>query len=161
MKSNGDMIGGISRRNWALRLSLVLNVCVFLYVCAHFGSSSGPWVEESPNLGASQVQAESVFGNGAATDHRINGTKIASSPSSSVASDSSSSSTTSAKIKQAKIIPNKASNLEKALSLKDPKKSSGEKNETLKEGNVMKVVEALKDKQNKTVCNYLGIFYIL
>ncbi|XP_012253233.1 beta-1,4-glucuronyltransferase 1 [Athalia rosae] len=38
---------GIARRNWALRLSVVLNVCVLLYVCVHFGSS-GPWIEEQP-----------------------------------------------------------------------------------------------------------------
>lgn len=37
----------IARRNWALRLSVVLNVCVLLYVCAHIGSS-GPWIEEPP-----------------------------------------------------------------------------------------------------------------
>lgn len=45
----------IARRNWALRLSIVLNVCVLLYVCAHL-TSSGPWIEEAPsNWGGSNV----------------------------------------------------------------------------------------------------------
>ncbi|XP_015116957.1 beta-1,4-glucuronyltransferase 1 [Diachasma alloeum] len=35
----------MTRRNWALRLSIVLNICVLLYVCAHFGS----WQEEGTN----------------------------------------------------------------------------------------------------------------
>lgn len=38
----------IARRNWALRLSIVLNICVLLYVCAHL-TSSGPWIEDGPN----------------------------------------------------------------------------------------------------------------
>ena len=47
----------IARRNWALRLSIVLNVCVLLYVCAHF-TSSGPWIEEAPsNWGAANAVA--------------------------------------------------------------------------------------------------------
>lgn len=41
------MFGVICRRNWALRLSIVLNVCVLLYVCAHFGAVSGPWIEDT------------------------------------------------------------------------------------------------------------------
>lgn len=48
---------GIARRNWALRLSVVLNVCVLLYVCAHFGSS-GPWIEEPPTNWAAPLQTE-------------------------------------------------------------------------------------------------------
>ncbi|XP_043289778.1 beta-1,4-glucuronyltransferase 1 [Venturia canescens] len=45
----------IARRNWALRLSIVLNICVVLYVCAHL-TSSGPWMEETPsNWGGSNV----------------------------------------------------------------------------------------------------------
>ena len=162
------MIGGISRRNWALRLSLVLNACVFLYVCAHFGSSSGPWIDESPtNWGAAQVQAESVFGNGGSNDHRINGTKIASSFSSSVVSESlssssSSSSPTSAKVKEARIAENKAANLKESPSLKDLKNSSPvKKNETLKEGSVEKVDEVIKNQQNKTVIEYSRIFCFL
>lgn len=38
---------GLARRNWALRLSIVLNICVLLYACVYF-SSSGPWIEETP-----------------------------------------------------------------------------------------------------------------
>ncbi|XP_046473213.1 beta-1,4-glucuronyltransferase 1 [Neodiprion pinetum] len=38
---------GIIRRNWALRLSVVMNVFVLLYVCVHIGSL-GPWIEEAP-----------------------------------------------------------------------------------------------------------------
>lgn len=37
---------------------MVLNVCVLLYVCAHFGAS-GPWIEE-PNYVA-QVPAEALY----------------------------------------------------------------------------------------------------
>ncbi|KAG7212097.1 hypothetical protein KM043_012447 [Ampulex compressa] len=51
---------GIARRNWALRLSVVLNVCVLLYVCAHFGSS-GPWIEEPPTNWGASLQSE-TFG---------------------------------------------------------------------------------------------------
>lgn len=47
----------IARRNWALRLSVVLNVCVLLYVCANIGSS-GPWIEESPSNWAAPLQPE-------------------------------------------------------------------------------------------------------
>ncbi|XP_011301447.1 beta-1,4-glucuronyltransferase 1 [Fopius arisanus] len=35
----------MTRRNWALRLSIILNVCVLLYVCVHFGS----WQEDGTN----------------------------------------------------------------------------------------------------------------
>lgn len=48
----------IARRNWALRLSVVLNVCVLLYVCANIGSS-GPWIEEPPTNWAAPLQSES------------------------------------------------------------------------------------------------------
>ncbi|XP_008215172.1 beta-1,4-glucuronyltransferase 1 isoform X2 [Nasonia vitripennis] len=51
------MFGVICRRNWALRLSIVLNVCVLLYVCAHFGAVSGPWIEEGAAAGASNWAA--------------------------------------------------------------------------------------------------------
>ncbi|XP_058806736.1 beta-1,4-glucuronyltransferase 1 isoform X2 [Phymastichus coffea] len=64
--------GVICRRNWALRLSIVLNVCVLLYVCAHFGAVSGPWVEDtynaaaaaaaSPSNPASSVQQDMLYG---------------------------------------------------------------------------------------------------
>lgn len=50
----------IARRNWALRLSVVLNVCVLLYVCANIGSS-GPWIEEPPTNWAAPLQSE-TFG---------------------------------------------------------------------------------------------------
>ncbi|XP_015600174.1 beta-1,4-glucuronyltransferase 1 [Cephus cinctus] len=67
---------GIARRNWALRLSVVLNVCVLLYVCAHFGSS-GPWIEEPPtNWGTPLSEA---FG----APENFNGTQRQSSSSSS------------------------------------------------------------------------------
>lgn len=51
---------GILRRNWALRVSVVLNICVLLYVCAHYGSS-GPWIEEPPTNWAAPLQPE-TFG---------------------------------------------------------------------------------------------------
>ncbi|XP_076757458.1 beta-1,4-glucuronyltransferase 1 [Xylocopa sonorina] len=51
----------ILRRNWALRVSVVLNVCVLLYVCAHFGSS-GPWIEEPPTNWAAPLQSETFSG---------------------------------------------------------------------------------------------------
>ncbi|CAK9826892.1 Beta-1,4-glucuronyltransferase 1, partial [Anthophora retusa] len=50
----------ILRRNWALRLSVVLNICVLLYVCAYFGSS-GPWIEEPPTNWAAPLQTD-TFG---------------------------------------------------------------------------------------------------
>lgn len=52
----------IGRRNWALRLSVVLNVCVLLYVCAHIGSS-GPWIEEPPTNWAAAPETYDL-GNG-------------------------------------------------------------------------------------------------
>lgn len=52
----------IARRNWALRLSVVLNVCVLLYVCAHIGSS-GPWIEEPPTNWAAAPETYDL-GNG-------------------------------------------------------------------------------------------------
>lgn len=54
------MLSLIWRRNWALRLSIVLNVCVLLYVCAHFGAVSGPWIEDA-NWGGSPT-SELVYG---------------------------------------------------------------------------------------------------
>jgi hypothetical protein len=73
------MFGVICRRNWALRLSIVLNVCVLLYVCAHFGAVSGPWIEESGSgwgsSGPSPSQ-EMMYG----TAPRPNGTATASAP---------------------------------------------------------------------------------
>lgn len=50
-------IVAIARRNWALRLSVVLNICVLLYVCAQIGSS-GPWIEEPPTNWAAPLQTE-------------------------------------------------------------------------------------------------------
>ncbi|XP_063989022.1 beta-1,4-glucuronyltransferase 1 isoform X2 [Diachasmimorpha longicaudata] len=52
----------MTRRNWALRLSIVLNICVLLYVCAHFGS----WQEEGTNWDTGGVAAplvQNVFGS--------------------------------------------------------------------------------------------------
>ncbi|XP_044580381.1 beta-1,4-glucuronyltransferase 1-like isoform X2 [Cotesia glomerata] len=37
----------IVRRNWALRLSVVFNICVLLYICVHF--RSGTWIEDASN----------------------------------------------------------------------------------------------------------------
>ncbi|KMQ89433.1 n-acetyllactosaminide beta- -n-acetylglucosaminyltransferase-like protein [Lasius niger] len=72
----------IARRNWALRLSVVLNVCVLLYVCAHIGSS-GPWIEEPPTNWAAAPETYDL----------ANGTQkgVATSLSSSSSSSSSSS----------------------------------------------------------------------
>ena len=57
------MFGVITRRNWALRLSIVLNVCVLLYVCLHFGAVPAPWVEESYASSASVAgQPEMLYG---------------------------------------------------------------------------------------------------
>lgn len=75
-------IAAVARRNWALRLSIVLNVCVLLYVCAHFGSS-GPWIEEPPTNWAAPE------GYGGAVNDLANGTQkgaATSSASSAVAS---------------------------------------------------------------------------
>lgn len=55
------MLSLIWRRNWALRLSIVLNVCVLLYVCAHFGAVSGPWYAEDNNWGTAGGTAELVY----------------------------------------------------------------------------------------------------
>ncbi|XP_023290426.1 beta-1,4-glucuronyltransferase 1 isoform X2 [Orussus abietinus] len=74
---------GIARRNWALRLSVVLNVCVLLYVCAHFGSS-GPWIEEQPTNWAAPL-AE-AFG----ASEGINGTRESPSAASSLPSSQAS-----------------------------------------------------------------------
>lgn len=59
----------IVRRNWALRVSVVLNICVLLYVCAHFGSS-GPWIEEPPTNWAAPLQADTF-----ASVDLVNGTQ--------------------------------------------------------------------------------------
>nr|XP_012214939.1 PREDICTED: beta-1,4-glucuronyltransferase 1 [Linepithema humile]XP_012214940.1 PREDICTED: beta-1,4-glucuronyltransferase 1 [Linepithema humile] len=57
-------IVAIARRNWALRLSIVLNVCVLLYVCTNIGSS-GPWIEEPPTnwAAAAPLQQEAFAVN--------------------------------------------------------------------------------------------------
>ncbi|XP_011501737.1 PREDICTED: beta-1,4-glucuronyltransferase 1 [Ceratosolen solmsi marchali] len=72
------MFGVVCRRNWALRLSIVLNVCVLLYVCAHFGAVSGPWIEEGSGWGSSgpAPSQEMMYG----TVPRLNGTATASAP---------------------------------------------------------------------------------
>lgn len=79
-------IAAIARRNWALRLSVVLNVCVLLYVCAHIGSS-GPWIEEPPTNWAAAAPLQSDTYGGTLNDI-VNGTQkgaaAASSSSSSV-----------------------------------------------------------------------------
>jgi len=63
-------IVAIARRNWALRLSIVLNVCVLLYVCTNIGSS-GPWIEEPPtNWAAAPLQQEAY-----AVNDLVNGTQ--------------------------------------------------------------------------------------
>lgn len=72
----------ILRRNWALRVSVVLNICVLLYVCAHYGSS-GPWIEEPPTNWAAPLQSETFGGvepvngtqKGAATSSAVPTTK--------------------------------------------------------------------------------------
>lgn len=66
-------IVAIARRNWALRLSVVLNVCVLLYVCAHFGSS-GPWIEEPPTNWAAAAPLQSDTYGGTLNDI-VNGTQ--------------------------------------------------------------------------------------
>ncbi|KAF7994923.1 hypothetical protein HCN44_004395 [Aphidius gifuensis] len=51
------------KRNYAVRLSIGLNICVLLYVCAHFGSS-GPWSEDgATNWDNNVVQAPLVQDN--------------------------------------------------------------------------------------------------
>lgn len=64
----------ISRRNWALRLSIILNICVLLYVCVHFGSS-GPWIDDGSVNWESQplTQVQSVIKN-ANESQRLPGT---------------------------------------------------------------------------------------
>ncbi|XP_032680560.1 beta-1,4-glucuronyltransferase 1 [Odontomachus brunneus] len=59
----------IARRNWALRLSVVLNVCVLLYVCTNIGSS-GPWIEEPPTNWAAPLQSDTY-----STIDLVNGTQ--------------------------------------------------------------------------------------
>lgn len=54
------MFGIIGRRNWALRLSIVLNIGVLLYVCASLSTVSNPWVESSSNW-VTQAQVETVY----------------------------------------------------------------------------------------------------
>lgn len=68
----------ILRRNWALRVSVVLNICVLLYVCAHYGSS-GPWIEEPPTNWAAPLQSETFGGVEA-----VNGTQRGAATSSAV-----------------------------------------------------------------------------
>ncbi|XP_012059009.1 PREDICTED: beta-1,4-glucuronyltransferase 1 [Atta cephalotes] len=81
-------IVAIARRNWALRLSVVLNVCVLLYVCAHIGSS-GPWIEEPPTnwAAAAPLQAD-TYGNG--LNDLVNGTQKGAAAGASFSSSSSS-----------------------------------------------------------------------
>ena len=47
----------------------MLNICVLLYVCAHFGSS-GPWIEEPPTNWAAPLQADTF-----ASVDLVNGTQ--------------------------------------------------------------------------------------
>lgn len=54
------MFGIIGRRNWALRLSIVLNIGVLLYVCASLSTVSNPWVESSSNW-VTQAQVDTVY----------------------------------------------------------------------------------------------------
>lgn len=64
-------IVAIARRNWALRLSVVLNVCVLLYVCTNIGSS-GPWIEEPPtNWAAAAPLQQDAY----AVNDLVNGTQ--------------------------------------------------------------------------------------
>ncbi|XP_011685123.1 PREDICTED: beta-1,4-glucuronyltransferase 1 [Wasmannia auropunctata] len=79
-------IAAIARRNWALRLSVVLNVCVLLYVCAHIGSS-GPWIEEPPTnwAAAAPLQSDTY-------DNLVNGTQKGAAAAAASSSSSSSSS---------------------------------------------------------------------
>jgi len=76
-------IAAIARRNWALRLSVVLNVCVLLYVCAHIGSS-GPWIEEPPTNWAAAAPLQSDTYGGALND-LVNGSQKGAASSSSSA----------------------------------------------------------------------------
>lgn len=72
----------IARRNWALRLSVVLNVCVLLYVCTNIGSS-GPWIEEPPTNWAAPLQSETYVVD------LVNGTQKGAASSSAAASAAS------------------------------------------------------------------------
>lgn len=83
-------IAAIARRNWALRLSVVLNVAVLLYVCAHIGSS-GPWIEEPPTNWAAAAPLQSDTYGGALND-LVNGTQKGAAPAAAAAASSSSSS---------------------------------------------------------------------
>lgn len=59
----------IMKRNWAVRLSIGLNVCVLLYVCAHFGSS-GPWLEDgSTNWDNGAIQASPLVQENSSSDN--------------------------------------------------------------------------------------------
>ena len=81
-------IVAIARRNWALRLSVVLNVCVLLYVCAHIGSS-GPWIEEPPTNWAAAAPLQSdTYGSG--LNDLVNGTQKGAAAGASSSSSSSS-----------------------------------------------------------------------
>lgn len=81
-------IAAIARRNWALRLSVVLNVCVLLYVCAHFGSS-GPWIEEPPTNWAAAAPLQSDTYGGTLNDI-VNGTQKGAAVAAAASSSSSS-----------------------------------------------------------------------
>lgn len=80
-------IAAIARRNWALRLSVVLNVGVLLYVCAHIGSS-GPWIEEPPTNWAAAAPLQSDTYGGALND-LVNGTQKGAAAAASSSSSSS------------------------------------------------------------------------
>ncbi|XP_043472898.1 beta-1,4-glucuronyltransferase 1-like [Leptopilina heterotoma] len=58
------MLGGTRRLNWSLRLSLVFNVCVILYVCVYYRTTPGPWVDETPsNWSLNQIQPLAFIDN--------------------------------------------------------------------------------------------------
>lgn len=58
------MLGGTRRLNWSLRLSLVLNVCVILYICVYYRTTAGPWVDETPsNWSVNQIQPVAFIDN--------------------------------------------------------------------------------------------------
>ncbi|KAL7299297.1 hypothetical protein TKK_0007879 [Trichogramma kaykai] len=60
------MFALIMRRNWVLRVSIIINVCVLLYVCLHFGAVPASWIEENSGPWASPAavagQAEMLYG---------------------------------------------------------------------------------------------------
>lgn len=132
LKKITDMIGGTRRLNWSLRLSLVLNVCVILYVCVYYRTTAGPWVDEAPsNWSLSQIQPAAFI------DSVI------------VANSSLSSSTTSFQSKEKHSI----NHLEETISkVQNSIKSVPEKKDKIFEKNVeSKLNDNIKDHQNQTV----------